>query len=134
MSGEPILGKRPPQKYDYRLFAWPIFLALREWAQRVADEEAAAVYLVGSAMHTAVPRDVDVAVVLPRAAFEQRFGAIPQPGTEAMQAYVLAIRDKTVDQYISAQRAVGFGVLVDLRFTPDDWWADKPRMRLAPLP
>lgn len=131
MSGEPILGKRPPQKYDYRLLTWPIFLALRAWAQQVSAEEQADVYLVGSAVRTAVPRDVDVAVVLPRDEFERRFGAIPEPGTDAMKAYVLTIRDATEDRYFSAQHAVRFGVLVDLRFTPDEWWADKPRILLA---
>ena len=134
---EPELGKRPADKRDYRPFTWELFLALRAWAQGVAAQEQAHVYLVGSALYKSPPRDVDISVVLPRAEFERRFGPIPDPATRTPED-MGALFNKTllakVKHYVDAQETVNFQVHVDLKFAPDDWWTDKDRLLLAAPP
>ena len=113
---------------------WGAFLALRAWARHVAATEQADVYLVGSALSTIPPRDVDVAIVLPRAAFERRFGPLPDTDDAHDDAHkrIWAETHKAkVQHYSDAQEAVVWAVHVDIRFTPDCWWADHDRVLIA---
>jgi hypothetical protein len=98
----------------------------------VAREEKASVYLVGSALTKSRPRDVDVAVIIPTATFEERFGPLPEAGgTPEMSAYLRHVCDLTFQHYIPAQEAVNWRLRVDVRFCPDCWWPEKDRLLLA---
>lgn len=140
MSGEPILGKHPPQpQWDYKPLTWTRFLRLRRWAQRVADHEGAPVYLVGSALTKRRPRDVDVSIILPHDAFVAKFGPIPPPGPEnysdpkGMAAFM-----QKLHVYLYAMQpywrwmsnAIEY-TRIDLKICPDSWWSDKDKLLLA---
>jgi hypothetical protein len=132
MAGEPVLGKHPPEKRDYRPLTWARIRRLRAWAQKVAQEEKASVYLVGSALTKSRPRDVDVAVVWPVAEFESRFGKLPaEGGTPEMNAYIHRMFNEMAMHAHYAQEAVNWKVRVDVRFCPDSWWPEKDRLLLA---
>ena len=128
----PILGKQPPEPRDFRPMSWWIFLALREWAQTVADAEQANVYLVGSVLTKINPRDIDVSIVLPRDVFEARFGPLPDdPSPEAHRELWRRTEQAKVNHWLGAQKAVEDIVRVDVKFSPDCWWPDRDRLLLA---
>lgn len=137
MSGEPILGKsHPAPHWENKLVTWPRFLKLRAWAQRVADHEQAPVYLVGSALTKARPRDLDVSIILPHDRFVAQFGPMPDPLTPAMQdllhrthVYLYVTQpywrwQTDMGCYLGFQR-------VDFRICPDSWWPEKDKLLLA---
>ena len=131
----PVLGKRPPDRRDYRPFTWGHFLILRGWAQRVAEAEHAPVYLVGSALSQTVPRDVDVSIVLSRAEFEQRFGPLPDdPSPDAHRELWQATELAKAKHYCDIQEAVEYAIHVDVKFAPDCWYPSSDRLLLAEHP
>ena len=142
MAGEPILGKAHPQPHwEYKLLTWPRFLRLRAWAQRVADHEQAPVYLVGSAVTKARPRDLDVSIILPHDRFVAQFGSIPEPlspyeDPRGMHAYLdrlhyyLYVTQPYWKWQIDMGLYMGFQ-RVDFRICPDSWWPEKDKLLLA---
>lgn len=52
--------------------------ALRNWADRMAARFAAPVLLVGSAVYTDNPRDIDVRIVLADDQFAARYGSVEE--------------------------------------------------------
>lgn len=133
MAGEPILGK----EYDQpgrakRPVTWGMLRKLRAWAQKTADAFGYPVYLVGSVLSKSCPRDVDVAIIIPVAEFERRFGPIPQqPGSPEMSEYMHNIFQPIIWHYFDAQETVQWKKRIDVRLTPDTWWPEKDRMLLA---
>lgn len=113
--------------------SWRLFLELRKHAHTIAVHEGYPVYLVGSVLQKVRPRDIDVAVVMPLADFESRFGKLPRqgPGSAEYGEYMRHVRDATLDYYLAAQLLVDHRKRVDLRFTPDTWWPEKDRLLLA---
>lgn len=141
MAGEPILGKMPPEPHrDHKLLTWRRFLLLRAWAQRVADQEQAPVYLVGSALTKAKPRDLDVSIIVPHARFVAQFGPIPEP-EEAPRWDVptsMANYMQKLHLYLYQQRYPWWADDMDVRYTrldlkicPDSWWPEKDKLLLA---
>lgn len=141
MPGEPIFAKRAPTRRDYRPLTWEAFLALREWAREVAAKHQARVYLVGSALEKVTHRDVDLAIVLPLAELEERFGPMPplvefdQDGVpytpKERVAWLDALRAHIEDDIVSAHAAVNGRYTMDVKLTPDTWWPEKDRLLLA---
>src|ERR1051326_5550405 len=108
MPGEPILGKHPRSpsgKQERRSMTWRLFLELRAHAKTIAIHHGYPVYLVGSALKKARPRDIDMAVIMPLPDFEERFGELPcqGPGTPEYAAYLQRVREATIDHYITTQ-------------------------------
>ena len=145
MPGEPVLGKADPEPHrDYKLLTWKRFLRLRAWAQRMADNEHAPVYLVGSALTKSHPRDLDVSIILPHDRFVAQFGPIPPNAYTAaehrdvnrMPAYLSKLHEYlfVTQPYwkwmIEMGLYMGF-TRIDLRICPDSWWPEKPKMLLA---
>jgi hypothetical protein len=78
MNHSPILSKAEPRpNQDYKPMTWIRFLKIRTWAQTLADELKAPVYLVGSVLEKDIPRDIDISVIFPVKIYEERFGKIP---------------------------------------------------------
>lgn len=130
----PEMGKHPPDRRDNRPMTWPLFLALRAWAQDVATAEHATVCIVGSALYRFPPRDVDVSIILPRAEFERRFGPLPETSDPEAHRELWAATEKAKAaglHEIKAQEAVEWAVRVDVKFAPDCWWPDGERLVLA---
>lgn len=124
-------------QWEYRTPTWHVFLILREWAQEVAHAEGYPVYLVGSALNSLCPRDLDVSVIMPVADFEARYGPIPsaEPNgrRERLKAYcangrfvhdALPYVHTVLERLYYAQR-------VDLKIQPDTWFTDRDRLLLA---
>lgn len=142
MPGEPILAKVPPDPArDHHLLTWERFLALRAWAQRVADAEGHPIYLVGSALTKDRPRDIDVSIIVPHDLFVARFGPIPPDGLTAdvkdvrgMSAYM-----NKLAHYVTTERSYRLWALkaglcdtrLDLKICPDSWWPDNDKLLLA---
>ena len=61
MNLSPILTKNEPNEvWDNKLMTWDMFLKIRTWAQKVADDNRAPIYLVGSVLKKESPRDIDI--------------------------------------------------------------------------
>lgn len=144
MPGEPILGKAHAEPHrDYKLLTWTRFLRLRRWAQRLADHEGAPVYLVGSALTTRRPRDLDVSIILPHSRFVAQFGPIPADTAferytdpQGMAAYMerlhvyLFVTQPYWKWMIAMHLYLGF-TRIDLKICPDSWWPEKDKLLLA---
>ncbi|MBF6588944.1 MAG: hypothetical protein IVW57_00250 [Ktedonobacterales bacterium] len=145
MAGEPILGKAHAEPHrDYKTLTWARLRRLRAWARRVADHEQAPVYLVGSALTTTRPRDLDVSIILPHDRFVTQFGPIPPNATTAdehrdphmMPAYLdrlhhyLFVTQPYWKWMIDDGLYIGF-TRIDLKICPDSWWPEKDRLLLA---
>lgn len=129
----PTLSKnetRPSQ--DYKQMTWERFLILRKWAQTVADEHQAPVYLVGSVLEKDIPRDIDVSVIFPVEVYEERFGKIPSDVT-ALGGIMdkIHLSKPRLKAYFEGMSAIKHDTLIDLKFCPDTWWADKDKLLLA---
>jgi hypothetical protein len=131
LNSEPVLGKRAPHPRDYQLMTWPLFLTLRTWATEAAQRVGAPVYLVGSALRSDRPRDIDLSFILPAAAIVERFGPLPPTSGPQMHAYMDALHAAIVDEAIVIQCAVEGRWTLDVKLCPDCWWADQDRLLLA---
>lgn len=144
MAGEPILGKAHAEPHrDYKPMTWVRFLRLRAWAQEVANQEHAPVYLVGSALTKTRPRDIDVSIILPHDRFVAQFGPIPPNAESAaehrdvnyMPAYLAKLANylgeppRCYKQH--GMRAIQRRTRLDLKICPDSWWPEKPKLLLA---
>lgn len=129
---EPILDKRPPHPYDNKPMTWERFISLREWAESLANEVGYPVYLVGSALTKTVPRDFDVSVIMPFEDYEDRYGKFPDDRREQNE-YMKRVWHENVRHYFEGREAIGLGEMVslDLKFCPDTWFAEKPKLLLA---
>lgn len=129
----PHYDKSPfaPQ-WEYHLMTWDIFLTTREWAQEVARAEGYPVYLVGSTLWKSYSRDLDIAIILPLADFEARFGPIPEDA-EQRQAYVSRPeygRDAMLYALTLSTR-IRYAKRVDCKMHPDSWFPASDRLLLA---
>lgn len=139
MNHSPILTKdveRPTQ--EHKLFTWERFLKLREWAQELANEHQAPVYLVGSVLTKDLPRDIDISVIFSVAVYEERFGKIPNATNDfAFTQKVAPLLDSVhmskprIKAYFEAMSLFKHDIQIDLKFCPDTWWTDKDKMLLA---
>lgn len=135
----PVLSKnesRPSQ--DYKLMTWERFLIIRKWAQTVADEHQAPVYLVGSVLEKDLPRDIDISVVFPIAIYEEQFGKIPTATNDfAFTQKVAPLMDKVhmsklrLKAYFEIMTLIKHDTQIDVKFCPDTWWTDKDKLLLA---
>jgi len=142
MPGEPILAKAyPSPAQDHHLLTWERFLALRAWAQRVADAEGHPIYLVGSALMKDHPRDIDVSIIVPHDTFVARFGPIPpnaltpeeERDPRRMPAYMNKLAHYLADNAyrLWALQAGLCDTRLDLKICPDSWWPDNDKLLLA---
>ena len=126
---EPILKKAPPHGFDYKPLTFRAFLRLCKASQKVADGFECSVYLVGSAVNVAVPRDIDVSVIMPLERYERLFGDLPikQEGYNFYFGYVFR-------QSFEKTKPLHFCLPyyhLDVKVCPDTWWTEKPKMLLA---
>jgi hypothetical protein len=136
---DPILGKNEPNEvWDHKPMTWSRFLKLRAWAQDIANEFQAPVYLVGSVLTKKAPRDIDVSVVFPLAVYEEKFGKISYGGNELMErekikaAMHQAHRSpERINAYWTGMKAIRNKTYLDLKFCPDTWWVDRDKLLLA---
>ncbi|MDP4163369.1 MAG: hypothetical protein Q8898_09725 [Bacillota bacterium] len=129
---QPILDKRPPHPYDYKPMNWKRFISLRKWAEKLANETGFPVYLVGSVLEKETPRDFDVSVIMPFEEYERRYGKWPDDPYEQNE-YMQHVFRENIRHYFDGRDAIGLGEMVslDLKFCPDTWWTDKPKLLLA---
>jgi hypothetical protein len=145
VTGEPILGKNPPEPHrDYRVLTWTRVLRVRTWAQRIADHEDAPVYLVGSALTTRRPRDLDVSIILPHERFVAQFGPIPPSARTVeeerdpafMPAYMNRLHRYVFNTQPYWKWMIDMGLYIgftriDLKICPDSWWPQNDKLLLA---
>ena len=126
---EPVLGKAEPHGYDHKPITWGAFLKLREAAQKVADSFGYPVYLVGSALHKEIPRDVDVSVIIPLDKYEELFKKLPEK-QKYYSAYLGRVFHRSW-QYTCHLHVCDIEYHLDIKVCPNTWWIDKPKMLLA---
>jgi predicted nucleotidyltransferase len=106
---EPILGKSHPHPWDYKPIVWGEFLKLKNSCQKVSDALGYPIYLVGSALHKDIPRDIDISVIIPIEDYEKHFGKLPEK-QEEFGEYLAKIMDEICFVYTE---------LIDLQFCID---------------
>ena len=115
-----------------------IRLRLTGWANQLAARFAAPVYLVGSALTTTSPRDIDVRVVLDDDAFEARYGVSAAQWAREMWGTWSAgsLRWGADMAKLNAQAVKAFAWNLDVQVHPEIAavrHADRPRLRLDAL-
>ena len=126
---EPILSKRPPHGYDYKPFTWPMFIKLREWAEQVSSKTGYKVYLVGSTLEKEIPRDIDISVIMPFEEYERLYGKWPDDPGERNK-YMYEVWKQNVQYYFEADEILE-QAHIDLKFCPDTWWIEKPKLLIS---
>jgi len=128
---EPVLSKREPRPDNYKPITWGAFLKLKEAAQKSANAFGYPVYLVGSALHKEVPRDIDISIILPLSEFEELFGNLPteQKDYGWYLAHTIRKSCNQCNEIISLQFCIEYNL--DIKVCPDTWWTDKPKFLLA---
>lgn len=119
-------------QWEYHQMTWEMFLIIREWAQEVAYRTGYPVYLVGSTLWKVYPRDVDIAIILPLADFEARFGTIPT--NEAERRTYLERADYVREAHIygmTLSTRLRYALRVDCKMAPDGWFPGRDRLLLA---
>jgi len=109
------------------------------WANQIAGRYGFAVYLVGSALTTEDPRDVDIRAVLTDAAFFARFGI--KPLLALHEAWKPEQSEGTRRLYeeqakISRGAAEVFHLNIDFQVQSETWatiFHDRPRRRIDTL-
>jgi hypothetical protein len=111
-------------------FAVAAYVKLRRFAQYMAARFNAPVYLVGSALRKANPRDIDVRIVLSEKHFKARYGQTHNDWLREgpSQAWIDEI-GKFCEQESTLQRlCIDFQVMVDRNAVP---YIGQPRVLLA---
>jgi hypothetical protein len=127
---EPILTKRISHPYDYKPMTWEIFIKLRKTAQEVANNIGYPVYLVGSVLEKAVPRDIDVSVIMPIEEYEKRYGKFTDDKAEQGKVMANAF-NKNVKHYFKLEDALEPKTYLDFKVCADTWFTDKPKLLIA---
>lgn len=127
---EPILGKNEPHGFDYTPITWEDFLKLREAARISADNIGYPIYLVGSALHKYVPRDIDISVIIPLNEYQLMFGKLPTEQCD-FPKYLENVVHKTFDKLQELYFCLINTHNVDIKICPDTWWKEKDKMLLA---
>jgi len=126
---DPVLGKSPPRpRWDNKLMTWSRFLKLRKWAKTVYERTGYHVYLVGSVLTKARPRDIDIAVLVPDAEYRAKYGdTLPGRDDPNRDAW---FKDN-FPFYHEAMDAITWKVtFVDVKLCSDAWWPEKDRLLL----
>lgn len=108
---------------------WLMFIKLRKWAEQVANRTGYKVYLVGSTLEKEVPRDIDISVIMPFEEYERLYVKWPDEQIERNK-YMYEVWKKNVQYYFEADEILE-EVHIDLKFCPDTWWVEKPKLLLA---
>lgn len=129
----PVYTKSPYEpQWEYHHMTWEIFLATREWAQEVAVAEHAHVYLVGSTLWKPYSRDLDVSIVLERAAFEAQFGPLPTDPAQLARYLTQWPYEAAGGRYgIPLAERIWYSKRVDCKVQPEGWFMDRDRLLLA---
>lgn len=125
---EPILGKREPRPNAYKAITWGAFLTLRKSAQKVANKFGYPVYLVGSALHKEIPRDIDVSIIMPLDKYEAMFEKLPTK-QEYYSAYLGRVIYRSFEYIQDLEFCIDYDL--DIKVCPDTWWSEKDKMLLA---
>jgi hypothetical protein len=129
---EPIFTKRENDRRHYKRMTWKKFLNLVKWAEGVTEHLGYPVYLVGSVLYKKTPRDIDVAIILPLADFEEKYGKLP----EKQEDYAVYLRDTQYNTpgfagfFFDGEDAID-GARLDLKICPDTWFTDRPKLLLS---
>jgi hypothetical protein len=128
---EPILGKSRPHPWDYKPIVWGEFLKLKDSCQKVSDALGYPIYMVGSALHKDIPRDIDISVIIPIEEYEKYFGKLPEK-QEEFGKYLANVIDEICFEHtelIDLQFCIDYHL--DIKICPDTWWIEKPKFLLA---
>lgn len=126
----PVFTKRESRPYDYQEMTWGKFIKLREWAKIASQEMGYPIYLVGSTLRKELPRDFDVAVIIPAKEYEKKFGELT--GSNFGEVLVKAF-NHYVKEYFDCEEALGEcgHTPLDFKVYPDNWFVDEDKLLLA---
>jgi predicted nucleotidyltransferase len=130
---QPKYGKMHSQpQYDYHHMTWETFLTIRECAQEIANKEGYSVYLVGSVLFKAYPRDLDISMVMPVDDFENRYGKLPDD-EESLKTYL--DRKEYWSSYakysLGIELRIRYATRIDFKIQPDVWFENRDKILLA---
>ncbi len=126
---EPVLGKKEYlHGWGYKEITWSAFLKLLKAAQKAADTIGFPVFLVGSALHKRVPRDIDISIIVPLKEYEKLFGKIPNNKNDYGK-YLGTVFNKSFTSIEDLHFCIDYDL--DIKVCPDIWWPEKPKLQLA---
>lgn len=130
---QPKYTKHEPQpQYDYHHMTWEMFLAIREFAQEVANQEGYPIYLVGSVLWKPYPRDVDMSMIMPIEDFEKRYGKLPDD--EILLKEYLDKQEYwgSYGKYrLECETRIRYATRIDFKIQPDVWFQGRDKILLA---
>lgn len=110
---------------------------LREWLGNIVTQFGGSAYLVGSALRTATPRDIDLRLLLPDVEFEKLFGPVQQWVEEGRTGNWSEVRWNW-SKYCTRLTHSGWeelGTNIDFQIYPESWAKHKhgrePKVLLA---
>lgn len=130
---EVVLTKNDPDSRDYKEYTFKDFILIQNRAQEVADKIGYPVYLVGSAQYKHLPRDIDLAIIIPSDEYLERYNLHEDADTVVLlPGNVMTIAWYADFENIKGLEQLNFeGYKIDLKICPDNWFVEKPKLLLA---
>lgn len=128
---EPNISKNVSQPNDHKELTFKDFIVIQQAAQQVANNIGYPVYLVGSALHKHLPRDIDLSIIIPHDEYVEKYSIDLEQKFAEYHCMTTAFH-KSFDD-IGPLVALGhFGTYyIDLKICPSNWWTSKDKMILA---
>lgn len=127
---QPEFGKAEPHGFDNREISWGDFLEIRRCAQICANKIGYPIYLVGSALHKEVPRDIDIVCIIPAYQYEFLFGELPSKQKDLCN-YLANVIASTFDKMEELHTCLMTTHHLDIKVYPDVWFVDKPKLLIG---
>ena len=134
MIKEPVFKKAEKDPRDYKELTFKDFIRIHNKAQEVADKIGYPVYIVGSSLVKALPRDIDIAIIMPPEEYFKRYINGPY---EIIDPYYQASHFLANSIHIELNNIEPLysllfkGYNIDLKICPDNWFKEKEKVVLA---
>lgn len=136
---EPMFEKNTPDIRDYKELSFGDFIRIQNACQDVANSIGYPIYLVGSAQYKHLPRDIDIAMIIPSDEYINRY---TDSGPYKIQnftdtnsiagAYIANAFYFEFDEHLKPIGKLQHeGYMLDFKICPDNWFKEKPKTLLA---
>ena len=134
---EVVLTKNDSHPYDYKEMTFKDFIIIQNATQEVANTMGYPIYLVGSAQRKHLPRDIDLAIIIPHDLYVERYSKQSEQDWDTDNPEYQAANFLTNAWYrefdnIQPLEQLNFeGYKIDLKICPDNWFTEKEKTLLA---
>ena len=134
---EVVLTKNDAHPNDYKEYTFKDFILIQKTAQQVSDKLGYPIYLVGSAQYKRLPRDIDLAVIIPHDIYFEKYKKHSKHDWDTTNLSSQAVNYLTNAWYrefdnIQPLEQLNFeGFKIDLKLCPDNWFTKKEKTLLT---